>query len=426
MEHKIDFEDPMFQFQLVALMLENPAFLDQYKSALYPELWTAEELQLLVRLIGEFHDRYRRPPTHEELKRLCRDAPHSPIVAETWDEVVDALAGIKGNGNLAFVHDSTVDWVRYHAYRRALELAADQLSEGDFDSIEATVRDAAAVSLGPDSGVAFWGDAYRRLSETLVREAVPTLIRPLDRRMGGGPAKGELTVVLATPGLGKTTMLVNLGVGAVLSGGVVYHFFAEQTEDLVWAKYASRFTRKSYSDLRTRPRQSARWLSRIQKKSGGELRICSCLGWTVDQVRSYVYRQGQPDVVVIDYADKLLPPRHYSDYRHEISRIYDELSAMAREWNCAVFTASQANAQALGREVVDIGNLAEATIAKAAVADNIIALCQTRAEEETGELRLFLAKVRNQEGRYQIPCQVFRDRCLIRAIEDLRAGRGVR
>jgi hypothetical protein len=48
----------------------------------------------------------------------------------------------------------------------------------------------------------------------------------------------------------------------------------------------------------------------------------------------------------------------------------------------------------LSKEIITIQDIAE-DIGKAAIADVIIALCQTRDEEQMNQCRLFMAKVRD-------------------------------
>ena len=58
-----------------------------------------------------------------------------------------------------------------------------------------------------------------------------------------------------------------------------------------------------------------------------------------------------PDVIIIDYADIMLPSNRSMDYRNQLDDIWKRLRALAQKRKCAVFTASQANRSAINKEV---------------------------------------------------------------------------
>lgn len=219
----------------------------------------------------------------------------------------------------------------------------------------------------------------------------------------------------------NTTSLINLGYGAVMSGHRVYHFHAEQMSQVIQARYMSRFLGVNYADLKTKDageidKRLELWNQIIE--NNGDLIINKCAGGTIGSIRSFVYKHGYPDVIIIDYADKLVPKNRYSERRHEIASIYDEMVMMADEFNCSILTASQTHREALNKEKVDIHNLAE-SYEKAAIADNIFAICCTEEEVEQNKFRLRLVKVRNEEGHREIPCKIYPRKMKIIADEAL-------
>jgi hypothetical protein len=82
---------------------------------------------------------------------------------------------------------------------------------------------------------------------------------------------------------------------------------------------------------------------------------------------------------------------------------------MAEEFDCSIITASQTNREALGKERITIKDFSEA-FSKAMIADTIIALSETDEERSMGVMRLFMAKVRNEDdGMNEIECRVFKN-----------------
>jgi len=132
-------------------------------------------------------------------------------------------------------------------------------------------------------------------------------------------------------------------------------------------------------------------------------------------------RDFKPDLLIVDYGDIMRPERRLGEMRHEQAGIYEDLRALAGEFDCACWTASQTSKGALEKEVVDMGDFAEA-FEKAAIIDAGVAFCQTEAERIDRKCRLFLAGLRNEEDGRSVECNIKRDRALIETTGLLAIG----
>ena len=70
-----------------------------------------------------------------------------------------------------------------------------------------------------------------------------------------------------------------------------------------------------------------------------------------------------------------------------------------------MLVASQTGRQALSKRKINLDDVDE-EFGKIKMADNVIALCQTDAEFDANDIRLFLAKVRNEESKKTVHCKV--------------------
>ncbi len=271
-------------------------------------------------------------------------------------------------------------------------------------------------ALLPEVLIDFFEDIYERLVRPRMRDTISTGIEPLDDALRGGTAKGELTVVLAPTSKGKTTMLINLGVGAMNEGKTVYHFFAEQNEDLIWCRYASCILNKPFPDIVKKPKKYTFAVQEFQARTGSKLRIAPCMKSSVNLLRAFIYRYGVPDALIIDYADKLVSAQKLKDFRIELICIYDDIVEMMREFGFAIWTASQTPKNSVNKKKIDLSDIAE-SMDKANSADNVLALCQTDIEAKSNDFRIFLAKVRNEEGGKEVRCKIFRNKMKIMSNE---------
>ena len=79
--------------------------------------------------------------------------------------------------------------------------------------------------------------------EDVKRDTVPTDWSPINDLMDGGLGPGELGVVVAPSGVGKTWILTALGASAVRQGLSVVHYTMELSENYVGPEYDTVFTK---------------------------------------------------------------------------------------------------------------------------------------------------------------------------------------
>lgn len=229
---------------------------------------------------------------------------------------------------------------------------------------------------------------------------IPTgLSNELDHHLKGGLGQGELGFILAPPGRGKTLALVNIGAMALRHGKKVLHITMEIKARIVAKRYDCCLTDASTDDILDNPLLLANRLKEIQK-TGGKLIIkdysyshCG-IGDLNSVLESHKEDDGLLfDLLIIDYADLMIPPQQYKDTRHEATKIYEELRIIAGAYNIPVWTASQSNRASLNKRIIKMDDIAEA-FTKAAIADLILGLCQTDDEKQEKRMRIFVAKSR--------------------------------
>jgi hypothetical protein len=99
-------------------------------------------------------------------------------------------------------------------------------------------------------------------------------------------------------------------------------------------------------------------------------------------------------MIIVDYADLLRPVVIRKEKRNELESIYEELRAIASEFKCALWTASQTNRSGLNAEVITMEQISEA-FNKCFVADFIFSISRTIEDKQKNQGKLFIAKNRN-------------------------------
>jgi replicative DNA helicase len=256
---------------------------------------------------------------------------------------------------------------------------------------------------------------------------VPTGLTHLDNVMGGGLGPGEVGVVSAGTGKGKSMALTSFGVGALRWGAEVIHYTLELHADEALLRYAANLT-KIPQDHIERGTEGFYNAARYWEQQPNNLLVkyFSPYTVTVDMLWGHLSRvisqtNMHPRLVIVDYADLLLSGTEggrfsSAEQSAALGRTYHKLRAMGDEFGCAVWTASQIQRSAYERFQADTQH-SSWSIEKPQAADIWISLNQDPSEEASNTLRLFLAKFRRGESRQTVWATTMWERAHLKSID---------
>ena len=203
-------------------------------------------------------------------------------------------------------------------------------------------------------------------------------------------------MVIAPTGAGKSMALAHLGAQAIKKGKNVVHYTLELSESVTGQRYDSCISAVPLSMLFNRKEDVLEAITDLE----GSLVIKEypTKTATTNIIRAHMEklkkRNHKIDMIIVDYADLLRPTTHFKEKRNELESIYENLRAIAQEFNCPVWTASQTNRSGLNAEVVTMESISEA-FNKCFVADFICSISRTRKDKNANTGRMFVAKNRN-------------------------------
>jgi replicative DNA helicase len=271
------------------------------------------------------------------------------------------------------------------------------------------MRKAVSVGMPQSIGHNFFEDVEARFLD-IQRVTSPTGLRELDAKdvLDGGLGRGELGVIVAPTGVGKSHWLVAMGTAAMRCGKTVVHYSFELNETLTGKRYDSNICDIPCSDLL----ENKEKVKEIYEKKGlGQLiiKFFPPRSASVNTIRNHLeklkLRNYWPSLVIIDYADIMKSTKSYDAVRHELQLIYEELRQLAADFNIPIWTASQSNRVGAREEIVGLENMGE-SYGKAQVSDVVIGLSRKPEEKATGYGRIFLAKNRAGRDGMQFPIQI--------------------
>ena len=392
-----------FQEKIMQALLSDRPWAEQLLEVFDVSYFDLKYLQFLADRYFGHAKKYKVFPTLQLLVTIIRDELKTGTDVVLRDQIIDYLQRMRSNpdpGDLQYVKEKTLDFCRKQALKQALESAVDQIQADKYEQIVEGIKKAVCVGTTPQLGHDFFQDYEARFTR-LQRNCVATGIDELDRRdiLNGGLGAGEIGVIVAPTGVGKSHMLTFLGANALRAGTDVLHYTFELSEAAVGRRYDSNLCDIDSNDV---IEDKDNIISKYKGMKLGRLMIKEfpTNTATIYTLRSHIERLDlkgfRPGLIIIDYADIMRSTRQYDSLRHELKLIYEELRGFAGEKLLPIWTASQSNKEGATSDVVDLGNMSEA-YGKAMVADVVLSISRKAHEKSEGYGRLFVAK--NRAGR---------------------------
>jgi len=393
-----------FQEKIFQGLAIDKDWAQQMHEVMKPHYFELKYLQYLCEKYFEYFDKYRCFPTMQLLiQMVAGDLGSEGTDGILRNQIVQFIHRMRGNPHpedLPYVKDKALDFCKRQAFKEALTTAVELVQGDKFESVVDIMRKAVSVGMPHSIGHDFFEDLEARFQE-IQRITTPTGLKELDHKeiLDGGLGRGELGVVVAPTGVGKSHWLVQVGAAALKQGRTVVHYSFELSEFLVGKRYDSNLTNIPVSDLIDHKDEV---MKVYEENDYGNLIIKYYPTRTasVNTIRNHLeklkFRGYIPSVVIIDYADVMRSTKAYEALRHELMLIYEELRQMAGDFNVPVWTASQSNRAGANADIVGLENMGEA-YGKAQVSDFVLGLSRKPEEKDKGYGRLFVAK--NRSGR---------------------------
>jgi replicative DNA helicase len=276
--------------------------------------------------------------------------------------------------------------------KNAIMDSVDLIEVGQYDQIKKIVDEAMKAGSDRDLGHDYIEGIEERLTKS-TRDTVKTGWDPIDEVMDGGLGAGELGVVVAPAGIGKTWCLQNIGAHSVKQGLNVVHYTLELNQNYVGLRYDTVFSGVTTSDIKFYQDDVKKKIDALK----GTLLIKyfptkSASVQTLTSHLSQIEIQGtKPDLVLVDYADILKGVG--SEKRHVLENIYEDLRGLAGEIECPIWTASQANRSSLEEEIIDATKVAEA-YSKVMIADFVVSVSRKVEDKIANTSRFHVIKNR--------------------------------
>jgi len=377
-----------FQVKSIASLMKNQTFLEQIHDILDEKHYDSDSLKWLVKECKKYYDEYRKCITLDVFKVKTQEVENDVLkvaIVENLKEVFNHLE----SPDLEFVQDKALDFFKNQTLKNAiLESVEIMESKGDYDIIKRLVDDALNAGTERNIGHEYIEHIEDRYSET-ARETVSTGWDTIDELTQGGLGGGELGVIVAPAGVGKTWVLAAIGANAMKKGKHIVHYSLELNESYVGLRYDSIFTGIANQNLKYHKEDVQGEMDKL--KGDLVIKYYPTKTASVNTLSAHLKRittlGTQVDMVVVDYADILKDTGSAREVRHALGNIYEDLRGLAGEFQIPVWTASQANRSALDEDVIEAQKVSE-SYQKIMTADFVMSLSR-KVEDKIGNTGRF-------------------------------------
>ena len=308
--------------------------------------------------------------------------------------------------DLDFVQEKALDFCKNQKIKDAIVVSVDLLQSGNYEEIKRLVDEALKAGTERDIGHVYMEQFEERYQESS-RQTVKTPWEVVNDLTDGGLGPGELGVVVAPAGIGKSWVLQAIGAGAIKDGMSVVHYTLELNESYTGLRYDSIFSGFASQNLKFHKDEVK---SKLDDLDGNlVVKYYPTKTASVQTLSAHLQRMitlgTKVDMVILDYGDLLRDINNNKEVRHALGNIYEDLRGLAGEYEIPVWTASQANRSALEEDVIQAEKVAE-SYQKVMTADFVVSLSRKVGDKIANTGRFHIIKNRFGPDGITLPAKV--------------------
>ncbi len=348
-----------FQSKIItSLMLDNK-FTKQIVDILEVSYFDTDSNKYLVKSIKDYFAKYKTPPTMEAIKVIVDEVENTTLKTTIIDSLRTAWQH-RESPDLEFVKEKCLEFCKNQVVKNAIMQSVEMLETQQYDEIKQIIDKAMTAGMERDIGHEYITGFEERMNQQ-ARECLPTGWDSVNDLMDGGLAGGELGVVVAPAGIGKSWTLQAIGAHAVKQGKTVIHYTLELNAQYVGLRYDTIVSGQPTGNLQYYKEEVLKKIGQL--KGNLIIKYYPTRTASVNTITAHLQQcelQGiKPDMVIVDYADIMKSTQVFKEKRHSIGHVYEELRGMAGEFDIPIWTASQANRSSLEEDVIDASKVSE-------------------------------------------------------------------
>ena len=412
---------PTFQSKVISSLLSDNKFIQTISDILEPAYFDSDANKWLTKEISKYFMEFRKAPTLEVMKIKITQMDDDVLKVSIIENLKEAWRNIEAT-DLEFVKQETLGFCKNQVIKESIMQSVNLLEQKKYDEIKVIIDAAMKAGSERDLGHDYIISLPDRLTDS-VRNTLPTPWDAVTNVMDGGLGGGELGVLVAPAGIGKSWCLQSLGAHLVRQGKTVAHYTLELNANYVGLRYDTVFSGITTSNIKFYQEDVQKVIDTLTGKL--IIKYYPTRSATVNTIAAHLkqmeIQEIKPDVVIVDYADILKPTTFYKEKRHSTGETYENLRGMAGEFDIPVWTASQANRSSLEEEVIDASKIAE-DYSKVMTADFVMSVSRKVEDKIANTGRFHVIKNRFGVDGITFPASINTNTGLIQVHEASTVG----
>jgi len=389
-----------FQLQILNNIILYKDFASSIVDVLEPKYFDNQYFKLIMQMTKEYYHKYEHAPSFSTLEQITKSEVTSPMAQKMVLDMITQVVDAPEDG-YQYVQEKALKFCKQQELQKVMSKAQKIIDKGDFESydhLEEMVREALQVG-EVDTGTA---DVFFNLDEVLdddFRHPIPIGITGIDNLLKGGLAKGEIGVILAPTGVGKTTVLSKIANNAFNLGYNVLQIFFEDNPKIIQRKHFTMWTKIAPDNLSVQREEVLEKVRQIKENAPNRLILKKLPSDTLtmnqikNQIRKMVAEGIKIDLVVVDYIDCIVPDKNLGDEWKSEGSVMRGFESMCHELDIAGWTATQGNRSSISSEVVTTDQMG-GSIKKAQVGHVIISIAKSLQQKEMNLATIAITKSR--------------------------------
>jgi replicative DNA helicase len=389
-----------FQIQLLNNIITYKDFSNTIIEVIEPNYFDNQYFKIICQMVKEYYSKYEHTPTFNTLEQLTKSEISSPMAQKSILDTLDQVKNVSDEGSI-YVQEKSLKFCKQQELQKVMTKAQSIIDKGDFESydkLEEMVRGALQVG-EVDKGTT---DVFFNIDEVLdddYRHPIPIGVPGIDNLLKGGLAKGEIGVILAPTGVGKSTFTTKIANHAFNLGYNVLQIFFEDNPKIIQRKHFTLWTGIHPDDLSEKRKEVTEKVKELQSTRKNKLIMKKLASDTVtmnqikNQVRKMIAEGIKVDMIILDYIDCVVPDKNLGDEWKSEGSVMRGFEAMCHELDIAGWTATQGNRNSISSEVVTTDQMG-GSIKKAQVGHVIITVAKSLQQKEMNLATIAITKSR--------------------------------
>jgi hypothetical protein len=394
-----------FQYRLIQQMIVDRKFGESIIDIIKPNYFEDTFLRISCGKIIDNYNQYAVVPDMNSLESILLESVNDDIDKKMFLDQLDRVKNADLNNGLR-TQDTAMKFCKQQELKKSVREINEIIERGNLEEYEACaeiLKKALEVGNAKDDGLDVFHDLEKVLADDF-REPIPTGINGLDGYMDGGLAKGELGVILAPFGVGKTTMVTKMANHAKNIGKNVIQIFFEDNPKVIQRKHLTCWSNLepgadiTLNDLNINKDFILDVAEKRENQPGAiRLKKFPSDGTTIPHIKQYIKKQIAqgfiPDIVLVDYIDCIESTKNFKDSWDAEGNVMRQFETMLAELDVAGWTAVQGNRSSIGAETVD-STMIGGSIKKGQIGHFIVSIAKTLEQKESGHANMAILKSR--------------------------------